>query len=400
MHFLFPYLPTFSHLTFLSLRVDAAKSSLDAAARSISQLASLEQLVFSPATLSFLGKLAHGGNTLHKLTYVAISGACVTAGEENICHFLRNDKKLVGGYKAFLEQSTFPSLKALVTTPYACSKTLWHLVASLAPKLEHLSVGEHILTGNNRPIFPKIYKSIHSENDTTAFNRCLALWKDDVDVYNQVQVIARLFPALKEMGYTLKYSLKGIEIAEARIRSEEIFEMILRQKAREEEEEAAQAGKEKLLEEQTSINSTKLVSALSPTVLQYDERYKYSKEEMEAIGKGWADSAQGKKHTLKLTSELLDRIDACQLPVCTIALLKEPCSPGPLILPESPKKLFQKGYPPHFERLSGFAENSPAHFRNRRQRLIHHVLEDRVLHDRDLNSFTCRISMRVSFQYP
>ncbi len=64
-------------------------------------------------------------------------------------------------------------------------------------------------------------------------------------------------------------------------------------------------------EAETSMNAldVEYVDPLPPEVLaKYDERYRYSLEDLEELGEWWENSVQGKREMKKLRGELADGV--------------------------------------------------------------------------------------------
>ncbi|KAL4521809.1 hypothetical protein Ndes2526A_g01992 [Nannochloris sp. 'desiccata'] len=277
------HLPCLTNLTHLTLDVVTVGEAHREAMKSIQYLTNLEKLEFNPGYLVCIADLALGG-VLTKLKYLSICarGKKGTYGE-NITYFWH--KLVPTDDLELLAQFILPSLTTLKLEHYIGAPELWRCLGSLAPKVEYLSVDGYLHQYNKTPITLKDLRWVGRE--AVDWSVCCA---------SQVQSMVEAFPNLKRLEIAKRYVLGAPHFFKARTTREHSFDIDLEELKKPTNEE----------EKWMKTVDVQYLEPLSAEVLRLDERYRYSEDEMEALGEQWKNSAQGKNEMINLREKLAD----------------------------------------------------------------------------------------------
>ncbi len=288
-----PALEGFTNLTHLDFNHSVAGCDLEAAVKTIRRLTNLESLELRPALLSTIGDLARG-QVLTRLKHLSI----VHAYDNYKYVYINYEDEVEEVISSMLPESSemdsrpmragFPSLKNLFIGRYACTLDVWKCVASLTPAVERLSI--------DVGMFTKV-------SDRFMFTDLAFDYEGKRDVCEQTHRIVHAFPGLTRLEFGWRrgvqnepmYILETPQIVQARATASPFeFDVPLVE-----------------VEKRYDDNNYSGVDLdylfrLSPEVLEYDERYRYSSEELREVGERWKKSDQGKREMMKLRGKLTD----------------------------------------------------------------------------------------------
>lgn len=272
------------------------------AVQSIRCLTNLERLDLVPWTLTATRELARGG-VLRKIKHL-----CMVLRDlrdeplpNNFDDLLEESKEAVRGAKESFQHG-FPSLKKLCMEEntrcfhryFAFPEKVWQILASMAPDVDYIAI-EGIAVWES---------GATKVSDVRFENNRIVAGPQNEGISKQMQYIAQVFNNLKRLELGWKFSqsdykprcaLGPAEIAKAKTAPGDLtFEELERE------------SKQRLAKEARNIVHAEYLEPLSAEVLKYDERCRYTNEEMEAVGERWKNSVQGKKEIMELRSKLAD----------------------------------------------------------------------------------------------
>lgn len=252
-----PYLSALTQLEELELTNGERDWDIVTAISAISRMPNLRKLVMQPAPLRTLRELAmHGRTTLSQFTELHLCEVLFIVYHGGGASSIRNRLEDGEGLVPLNPSIVLPSLKTLHIEDTSCDLTGWRSVAAIVPGLEYLSL---------KGTFSTWHSPLKGMDAIREAQR-----GEDKAIKAEIHLITQNFTGLKELRIK-EYVLDRKDLARARDRG---LSLNLKTLGKVPDERKTE------IEE---VQEVPYLAALTPEILQYDERYRYSTEELMAL---------------------------------------------------------------------------------------------------------------------
>ena len=250
-----PYLPGLVHLEELELTNGYREWDVLTAVSAASKMPNLRRLVLEPAPLRTLRELAAHGQALTQFTELRL------CDENQIVYHGRGSSTVYNqtedgtGLVLPSLSCVLPTLRTLYISNTTCDLAGWQAVARILPNLEYLYMSGTLSTWHSPIKGMAALKAAQQEEEEA--------------IKEQINDIVRVFTRLKKLTIK-KYVLDGNHLELARNMGVDLNLEIVDQMPDSEDDDGN-------IQDPQDVS---YLESLTPEILQYDERYRYSTEEL------------------------------------------------------------------------------------------------------------------------